>query len=96
MLDSFDDDPVLCHNDLNPQNILWKHYTPILLDWEYAGSNDRYFDLACVVVEFELNRAESRYFLDTYFQSDLWDQKKLIAYIHIYHEVCAKWWDDRS
>ena len=21
---------------------------PILLDWEYAGVNDRYFDLACV------------------------------------------------
>ena len=40
------DAPVACHNDLLPGNVLFGHDRTWLLDFEYAGMNDRYFDLA--------------------------------------------------
>ena len=47
--DSAPDDQVFCHNDL-----VWAHLcvpTNIILDWEYAGVGNRYFDiLSCAKV----------------------------------------------
>lgn len=40
------DRPVPCHNDLLPANVLFGDDRAWLLDFEYAGMNDRYFDLA--------------------------------------------------
>ena len=96
LLDSFDYDPVLCHNDLNAQNILWNQSEPIFIDWEYAGINDRYFDLACVAVEFMLDHSDKAIFMETYFQNRIWNMEKLEAYIQVYREVCERWWDDKS
>jgi len=96
ILNTFDYDPILCHNDLNPQNILWHHNNPTLIDWEYAGENDRYFDLASVVVEFGLDTAKLEAFLAAYFQQKRWNPKKLDTYITLYKAVCQKWWDDRA
>lgn len=28
---------VLSHRDLDPKNVLWNHYNPVLIDWESAG-----------------------------------------------------------
>jgi len=92
---TYDFDPVLCHNDLNPQNILWHDHTPTRIDWEYAGINDRYFDLACVMVEFELEALDRKIFLETYFQDKTWDTKKLEAYIELYQKICQNWWENR-
>lgn len=39
---------VLCHNDLNPKNILLDGGKAWLIDWESAGMNDPLFDLALV------------------------------------------------
>jgi len=96
MLTHFEDDPVLCHNDLNPYNLLWHHNSPTLIDWEYAGKNDRYFDLASVVVEFALDISEYAFFMEMYFQTKTWNRGKLDAYMQVYREVCVGWWDDRS
>ncbi len=94
---AFDYDPVLCHNDLNPQNILWEGELPTLIDWEYAGSNDRYFDLAAVSVEFELTTEESTTFLKSYFGDlHMINKAKLLAYQTLYREVCAAWWQERT
>ena len=40
----------LCHNDLNPENIIQYqgHGQLFAIDWEYASLGNRYFDLACV------------------------------------------------
>jgi thiamine kinase-like enzyme len=61
--------PVLCHNDLLAGNFLrggriW------LVDWEYAGMGDRYFDLANFAVNNELNAAQQQAFLDFYWHDD--------------------------
>ena len=37
-----------CHNDLNPNNLLFVQNRCILVDWEGAGGADPYFDLASV------------------------------------------------
>jgi len=83
----------LCHNDLNPQNIFFGDEVK-LIDWEYAGVNDRYFDLASVCIEFDLNQEEEEYFLRSYFliKNEI-KYKKLRAYKVIYKALCAQWFD---
>lgn len=36
----------LCHNDLNPSNILYKNDKVFLVDFDFIGINDIYYDLA--------------------------------------------------
>ena len=61
-VDNYPKEYVLCHNDLNPQNIFFSDELKFI-DWEYAGVNDRYFDLACVCVEFGLDGEMGEVFL---------------------------------
>lgn len=81
---------VLCHNDLNPKNILFSDEVKFI-DWEYAGINDRYFDLACVCVEFKLKPMEEEYLLECYFQTEKSNNDKLRAYKILYKELYKEW-----
>ena len=83
---------VLCHNDLNPKNIIFNSLPayPKLIDWEYAGVNDCYFDLASVCVEFYLGTEEEKFFLNAYFNKS-YNQEKLDAYKIIYKHLCKEW-----
>ena len=57
--------PCPCHNDLLPANFLARPDGGLwLLDWEYAGMNDRYFDLGNFAVNNELDRAGDEALLD--------------------------------
>lgn len=97
LIDIFTADPVVCHNDLNPQNILWGKDGAIIIDWEYAGVNDRYFDLASFATEFHFDHNDKRFLLEHYFANSLdADMKKLDAYITYYKHVCELWWKDKS
>ncbi len=108
---------VLCHNDLNPQNIFFpvgwaflptdnntnkvgntKAYTtinayPTLIDFEYAGVNDRYFDVASICVEFALDEQSQKHFLQCYFEDEIYSEKKLEAYKNLYASVCKLWFE---
>ena len=88
-------EPVVCHNDPNPRNILWQHDTPIFIDFEYAGVNDRYFDLAAVCVEFELNHQEEEILLQWYFTKQFWHEK-LTAFKILYRVVCQQWFAEHQ
>jgi len=46
---------VLCHNDINPKNILMDDDRLWLIDWEYVGVGDPLFDLAVVARSHNLN-----------------------------------------
>lgn len=81
---------VLCHNDLNPQNLLWSKDVKFI-DWEYAGMNDRYFDLACVCVEFGLEDEMREIFLNAYFDGVSFVKEKIEAYIVVYKILCEEW-----
>ena len=90
-------EPVLCHHDLNPYNILWQDSLPTFIDWEYAGINDRYLDLASIVVEFNLDKRKSDLFLENYFQdATMVNSTKLTAYKRYYQELCEQWWQEKS
>ncbi|MEO9654521.1 phosphotransferase [Marinomonas sp.] len=47
----------LCHNDVNPKNVLMDGQTAWLIDWEYAGHGDPLFDLAVVVQSHNLSES---------------------------------------
>ena len=83
----------LCHNDLNPKNIIFSN-TIYFIDWEYAGVNDIYFDLACICVEFKLNDKMQDLFLNFYFAGNNFILKKLEAYKTIYIALCKQWFEN--
>jgi thiamine kinase-like enzyme len=57
---------VPCHNDLLNANFLDDGEIRIV-DWEYAGMGDRFFDLANLSVNHEFGPAEDQALLDAYF-----------------------------
>ena len=50
-------EPVPCHNDLLAANFIRGEKTIWIVDWEYAGMGDRYFDLGNFSVNNELDEA---------------------------------------
>jgi thiamine kinase-like enzyme len=56
-----------CHNDLLNANFLRDGDRLWLLDWEYAGMNDRYFDLANLTVNNGLDADDEVALIDAYF-----------------------------
>ncbi len=93
-LKGFPSEWVLCHNDLNPRNVLFAE-TIQLIDWEDAAINDRYFDLASVCVEFNLDQENEAYFLRRYFtEENEINVQKLKAYKIIYKALCTQWFEN--
>ncbi|MGH2892166.1 MAG: phosphotransferase [Solirubrobacteraceae bacterium] len=65
-------DPVPCHNDLLPGNILATDADPghaLLVDWEYAGMGHPYFDLANLAVNNAFDQAAQARLLTAYFNA---------------------------
>jgi thiamine kinase-like enzyme len=60
-------DPVPCHNDLLAANFLRTDAGIRVLDWEYAGMGDRFFDLGNFAVNNELDHAQEAELLAAYF-----------------------------
>jgi thiamine kinase-like enzyme len=60
-------DPVPCHNDLLTANFLDDGERLRILDWEYAGMGDRYFDLANFSNHHDLSVPEMEALIAAYF-----------------------------
>jgi thiamine kinase-like enzyme len=58
---------VPCHNDLLNANFLDDGEHLRIVDWEYAGMGDRFFDLANFSINHELDAGESAALLEAYF-----------------------------
>ena len=56
-----------CHNDLLNANFIDEGDRVRIVDWEYAGMGDRFFDLANFSVNHELGEAENETLLGAYF-----------------------------
>ncbi len=56
----------LCHNDLLNANFLDDGERIRIVDWEYAGNGDRFFDLANFAINHELDEAGRRVLLEAY------------------------------
>jgi thiamine kinase-like enzyme len=92
IIDNYTKEYVLCHNDLNPKNIFFSEDVKFI-DWEYAGVNDRYFDVACVCVEFHLSGEMQEVFLKAYFEGK-YSVEKLEAYKIIYKALRDEWFQN--
>jgi thiamine kinase-like enzyme len=62
-----DHDPVPCHNDLLPANFLLTDTRVTIVDWEYAGMGDRFFDLGNLAVNNELDADDEQRLVAAYF-----------------------------
>jgi thiamine kinase-like enzyme len=60
-------EPVPCHNDLLAANFIRDAGQLWIVDWEYAGMGDRYFDLANFAVNNELGETGEPALLEAYF-----------------------------
>jgi thiamine kinase-like enzyme len=59
--------PVPCHNDLLPANFLSGDERIVIVDWEYAGMGDRFFDLGNLAVNNEFGDEDEDRLLEAYF-----------------------------
>jgi thiamine kinase-like enzyme len=62
-------EPVPCHNDLLAANFLHDGERLWIVDWEYAGMGDRFFDLGNFAVNNELGPVEEEALLTAYFDA---------------------------
>jgi thiamine kinase-like enzyme len=61
------DDPVPCHDDLLPSNLIQAGERILLVDWEYAGIGHRYFDLGSLAVNNDFDEDAEARLLEGYF-----------------------------
>jgi thiamine kinase-like enzyme len=59
--------PAPCHNDLLSANFLHDGREIVIVDWEYAGMGDRFFDLGNFAVNNELGDVDEDRLLEAYF-----------------------------
>jgi thiamine kinase-like enzyme len=67
---------VPAHNDLLPANFLRDGDRMQLIDWEYAGMGDRWFDLGNFAVNNELEDDQEDQLLEAYFGEPPDDRKR--------------------
>jgi Ser/Thr protein kinase RdoA (MazF antagonist) len=66
-LSGADHTPVPCHNDLLPANFVCEGGRVRIVDWEYAGMNDRFFDLGNLAANNGFDATQERALLELYF-----------------------------
>lgn len=94
-------DSGFCHNDLVKENIVVNPQGGYLIDFEYAKTNDVYFDLAALAVSFKLDTPSKLRLLKDYnkqtaagcFYSSL---HKLNCYQLLYLLLCMGWYEQRA
>jgi thiamine kinase-like enzyme len=59
--------PVPCHGDLAPDNLVYDGRHVRIVDWEYAGMGDRFFDLGNLSVNAGFDEGDDEWLLTSYF-----------------------------
>lgn len=65
---TLDPHPVLCHNDLLPENVIFSDERLWAIDWEYAGMGNRWFDIAVAASSPMVAAADRELFLAHYLE----------------------------
>lgn len=90
-------DYCLCHNDLHPGNFIQSESGLRVIDWEYAGMNHPYFDLAGLVQGDNLDDEHQTTLLMLYQgQVSRQDQVMLQKFNAIYSYCCLLWYGVQS
>lgn len=58
--------PVMSHNDMNPTNFVYDGERVVLLDWDSAGRNDPFYDVAVIAMFLRMDDATSLALLSAY------------------------------
>ncbi|EAD3615109.1 TPA_asm: phosphotransferase [Listeria monocytogenes] len=69
---------VISHRDLDPKNVLWNHYNPVLIDWESAGFINPMQDLIETTIYWSVN------------QNGEINQQRFFSFIEGYKEKCGE------
>jgi thiamine kinase-like enzyme len=69
-----------CHNDLLPANLLFDGSSLFIVDWEYAGNGNPFFDLGNLAVNLELDAVQCQELLCLYFGIS---SPELLAQLHL-------------
>ena len=81
---------VACHNDLLSENfIIDADGRMWVIDWEYGGMTDPYFDLGDFVMEHPFSREEQRLIISTYCGEM---NERFFARMMLYRMVSGIWW----
>jgi tRNA A-37 threonylcarbamoyl transferase component Bud32 len=95
-------DEGFCHNDLVKDNIIVNASGMYLIDFEYAKTNDVYFDLASLAISFNLSEQNERALLADYENCTVRKNKftqsidKLNCYKLLYLVLCIGWYEQRA
>jgi thiamine kinase-like enzyme len=81
---------VACHNDLLSENFMLEPAGKMwVIDWEYGGQTDPYFDLGDFVMEHPFTREEERLIIETYCGEM---NEKYFGRLMLYKALSAVWW----
>jgi thiamine kinase-like enzyme len=86
------DPEVPCHNDLLPANVLFDGERVWLLDYEYAGMNDVFFDLGNLSVNSAFDADSDERLLCAYFGTVLDRHRGRLALMRIMSEFREGMW----
>ena len=81
---------VFCHADLHHRNLIEAEGLR-LLDWEYAGIAETYFDLASFAQSNDLAPEERALLLEAY-GTTVEDAERLALYCLLFDWICVLWW----
>lgn len=89
-------DPVPCHDDLLPANVLAMRADParqVLVDWEYAGMGHRMFDLGNLAINNEFDEPAEDRLLEAYFgESATAERRAALALMRIMSDAREAAW----
>ncbi len=77
---------VLCHNDLNPRNVLCDGQRLWIVDWDTSGVSDRFIDLSIAAIFFAPFGELEEVFLHTYFEGN--PSAEQLARFKVLKQVC--------
>ena len=83
---------VPCHNDLLAANFIGAGERLVILDWEYAGMNDRYFDLGNLATNNGLDDGAETALLDAYFGAATPRHRSRLALMKIMSDFREAMW----
>jgi thiamine kinase-like enzyme len=67
--------PVPCHTDLAPDNLIYDGEHVRIVDWEYAGMGDRFFDLGNLSANAGFDEGDDEWLLTAYFNEPPTDRR---------------------
>lgn len=88
--DNYDFTPILCHNDWVNGNICYVENNTYLIDFEYAGMNDKYFDIMSFTTENDLSNADKKAFINEMLEYNI--TEKDIQILEMYRDINNLLW----